>query len=375
MTVASPTQNSQGECLRPTLRWQRRLQILLGLLWLFDGILQFQPAMFRPDFFGMVLNMGPAVPPAWLGDLDGRLEPLLTAHSWGANSIFASLQILLGVGLLVRETVRVALAASVVWALAVWLFGEAAGGIFTEGASALTGAPGAALVYALLALLVWPRRSPVESAGCAADQGILPRPLPYWCWTALWVGTALLETESLNLRPRAASDAIANNNLGGPSWLVSVGHELGRIVGVHGTLFAISVGMVQALIGLGVLTSRTRRPALAAGVVTTVFYGIFGQGFGGIFHSGLLGIFHSGATDPNTAPVVVLLGWVLWPVSVTAPTRGMWGTRPGGPKSVLAHLAASARRPLESALNSSIGICKPVTEFDMGLAQARVVPR
>jgi hypothetical protein len=38
----------------------------------------------------------------------------------------------------------------------VWWLGEGLGGIFTGLASPLTGGPGAAVLYALLAVLIWP---------------------------------------------------------------------------------------------------------------------------------------------------------------------------------------------------------------------------
>ena len=47
-----------------------------------------------------------------------------------------------------------ALAASIAWALAVWWLGEGLGGVLTGAASPVTGAPGAALLYALAAVLL-----------------------------------------------------------------------------------------------------------------------------------------------------------------------------------------------------------------------------
>ena len=117
----------------------RGLQIALGLLWLFDGILQFQSSMFSPYFYGMMFNMSPAAPPGWLFDIQSRFWPTVESHAVLANAVFASLQVVLGLGLLWRRSARLALAASVPWALGVWLFGEAAGGLFVQGANALIG--------------------------------------------------------------------------------------------------------------------------------------------------------------------------------------------------------------------------------------------
>ncbi len=288
---------------------RRRLQVALGLLWLLDGALQFQPSMFSAQFFGMMLRMGAAEPPAWVWDLGSRLEPVLTAHAVLANAAFATLQTLVGLALVTGRLTRLALAASIPWALAVWLFGEA-GGVFTPGANALTGAPGAALVYALLAVLVWPHRP--DDGAAVADGGVLPRPLPELAWMALWFGTALLECESLNRMPILAGSEIANAGNGGPGWLTALNHAVGGAVGDHGALFAACAGVAQALIGVGVLSGRARRFALVAGAVLALCYGVVGQDLGGVLSNGLL-VLGSGATDPGTGPVIALLAVALWP--------------------------------------------------------------
>jgi hypothetical protein len=297
--------------LRPLVT-RRRLQCLLGLLWLLDGLLQLQPSMFSAQFFGMMLRMGPAEPPSFVWDLGSRLEPLLTTHAALADGIFASLQLAIGLALVCGRLTRLALAASIPWALAVWLLGES-GAVFTPGANALTGAPGAALVYALAALLVWPRRGDAARAGSAvADSGALVRPLPELCWVALWLGTALLECESLNAMPILAGSEIANAANGGPGWMSAIDVHLGAAIGDHGAVFAAGAGIVQAVVGLSVLHRRTRRGALAAGALVALAYGLVGQAFGGIL-SGGIDLLRSGATDPGTAPIVILVAASLWP--------------------------------------------------------------
>ena len=94
------------------------------------------------------------------------------------NTIFATIQLLLGLGIAFRPTVRVALAASVAWSLGVWWFGEGLGGVLSGGASPLNGAPGAVILYALLAVLLWP-----------ADRGAGRRPSPRrGRWARPWPG-------------------------------------------------------------------------------------------------------------------------------------------------------------------------------------------
>ena len=70
------------------------------------------------------------------------------------NTVFATIQLLLGLGIAFRPTVRAALAASVAWSLGVWWFGEGLGGVLNGGASPLTGAPGNSKLWTSISKLV-----------------------------------------------------------------------------------------------------------------------------------------------------------------------------------------------------------------------------
>jgi hypothetical protein len=296
---------------RPGRLSRRHLQVALGALWLLDAALECQGAMFHAQFFGDMLMMNMSAPPSWLWDMITKVEPVVTAHPVMANALAVAVQVAIGAGLLWRRSVRPALALSVPWALAVWLFGEAAGGIFVQGASALTGAPGAALIYLAVALMLWPRRDD-ETSRPVADGGLLPPGAPTFAWVALWVGTAALEGGYLDRSPGYAAQAMDNAALTGPSWLHAAGMSVGNLVGNNGALFAAAAGTVQAVAGVAVLWPRIRRPALVAGMALAVFYGAVGQAFGGVFAGGLT-VMSSGATDPGTAPAIVLLALSAWP--------------------------------------------------------------
>ena len=87
------------------------------------------------------------------------------------NTLFALVQVAIGLGLLYRRTVKPALAVSFVWALVVWWFGEAFGMLFMQRwRSPLTGAPGAVLLYGLIGLIVWPNGRPGGLLGSAAQE-------------------------------------------------------------------------------------------------------------------------------------------------------------------------------------------------------------
>jgi hypothetical protein len=155
---------------RPSLDARRALQLVLAAIWLLDGVLQYQAFMFTKGFNQMLA-----------GTADGNPAVIAKPITWDAtlidhhmvllNAIFATIQLLLGLGIAFRPTVRVTLAASVLWALGVWWFGEGLGGVLSGAASPLNGAPGAVILYALLAVLLWPHDRAVPAPFTAAGGG------------------------------------------------------------------------------------------------------------------------------------------------------------------------------------------------------------
>ena len=124
---------------------RRHLQVSLAVLWLLDGALQCQPSMFGPNFARKILSPARHGLPAIMASPLHVVAALESASPALANGGFALIQIALGVGLLTRRFTRVALLASIAWALSVWVVGEGLGGV-TAGATVLSGAPGAALL-------------------------------------------------------------------------------------------------------------------------------------------------------------------------------------------------------------------------------------
>ena len=120
-----------------------------------DALLQYQSFMFSKAFSQMIggtVSGNPGVvasPITWNATL-------VAHHAMLLNAIFATIQLLLAIGIAWRPTVRLALAASIAWALGVWWFGEGLGMVLTSSASPVNGAPGAVIIYALLAALLWP---------------------------------------------------------------------------------------------------------------------------------------------------------------------------------------------------------------------------
>ena len=137
---------------------RRHLQVVLGLFWLLDGVLQAQPFMFTRGFAAEVIAPVGEGQPGFVSGPVHLASTVIAAHPVVWNVPFAAIQLLLGIGLLVPRTARLTLAASIAWALGVWYVGEGLSGMASGHASLITGAPGSALIYALLAAAAWPRR-------------------------------------------------------------------------------------------------------------------------------------------------------------------------------------------------------------------------
>jgi hypothetical protein len=298
-TVTTPPPTRLTEALA-ALRSRRRgvarrhIQITLGVLWLLDGALQAQPFMFTRGFATqLIAGVGQGQPgfvsgPVHLGSVVIGADPVL----W--NLLFAGIQVLLGIGLLVRRTARVALAASIGWALGVWYLGEGLSGLASGHASLLTGAPGSALLYVVLAAAAWPR-------GGASEQ-----PPASWlvaAWALLWIGAAIFQLlPGQNTGPGLAS-LLSSSASAAPHWLAPIDTSLAGWTNRNGTLAVSAFATIPFLVGVGALSPKTRTWAVAIGLVLSVAIWIIGQDLGQLY-SGQ-------ATDPNSAPLIALMAVVL----------------------------------------------------------------
>jgi len=129
---------------RTYLRWG------FGLVWLVDGILQFQISM-PLGLANNVVSPLTVNTPSWLHSLMNHSVYLWNSHPVNLAVGVAWLQVGIGLALLVSNgmTGRIAGLISALWATLIWLIGNGAGGIFVSGASFLFGWPGATVFYAI----------------------------------------------------------------------------------------------------------------------------------------------------------------------------------------------------------------------------------
>lgn len=289
---------------------RRALQLALAATWLLDAVLQYQPFMFTKAFAAMLAGTADGNPPLIAGPITWNAA-LVGHHLAALNSVFATIQLLLGLGIAFRPTVRAALAASVAWSLSVWWLGEGLGGVLNGTASPLNGAPGAAIIYALLAVLLWPadRSTPAPFTAARAVGAHAARAV----WLVLWLSLAYFALTPANRAPQAISAMIAGMGTGQPRWLSAIDGGIASLLAGHGLAASIVLAAALTMIAAGVCLPRpAATAALLLAVVVALVTWVAGEAFGMILAGG--------ATDPGSAPPLALLALAYWPgAAMTGP--------------------------------------------------------
>lgn len=274
----------------------RKLQVALGVIWLIDGALQLQPFMFRRSFVTQIIVPTEADQPSVIA-VPIRVAAHLIEPRVALFNLFAvAIQVLIGLGLMYRPTVKPALMTSFGWALGVWWIGEGLGALFTGNASPLTGAPGAALLYVFAGLIAWPRRA-------GAVGGALGPRRARGAWALLWLGFAALWLLPANRADAAVHDAIANAP-SGARWLTSIQATVAPLASGHGLAIALAAAGLSAAVGVAVLFARGATPALVLSTAIGLICFIIGQGMGGVLTGS--------GTDPGTGPLIIVLAIAIY---------------------------------------------------------------
>jgi hypothetical protein len=330
------------------------IRTVLGCLWILDGCLQFQPSMFGSGFVTHSILPNAVGQPAPLAWSITTLAHFVLPDVGVWNFLFGSLQILIGVGLLFRRTVKPAIVVMVAWAFFVWWFGEGFGMLFMGMASPLTGAPGAVILYPVIGFLVWPSgRSRAEDAtGVETSPGAtgpLGARAALGAWTGFWTLSAVLWLLPANRAGGAISSQITGAGGGEPSWYSHLLTSLSANIGPHATFISWELALASLVIGLGPLFSRRAAPFLVVGLVLELAYWCTGMALGAIMTGR--------GTDPNAGPLIALLAVALIPAVATmpahAPIRRILDLHPVGVGAVAAGsfavLLLSSTYPLAAA--------------------------
>lgn len=270
----------------------------LGLLWLLDAALQFQPYMFTSAFVKDVIEPAAAGNPSFVAGPVTWAAHLMGQHIALYNALFATTQLLIAVGLFVPRTRKLALGGSVVYALIVWYLGEGLGGILT-GASPLAGVPGGVVLYALTALLLWPADNRQKAP---AFNGKLGKNGALVAWATLWLSFSYYFVLPANRAARAMAHLFAASGAGEPGWLRAVETALANGTGNGGAQASLVLAVLCAAVAIGMFFVPRASVVLAAAMALFIWVA---EAFGGLFTGT--------ATDPNTGLVLVLLAACYWP--------------------------------------------------------------
>jgi len=311
--------------MNKTKKWltRRQLQKILAVLWIVDGLFQLQPKMFTKSFVNLVINPSIQSQPKIIADPMHFFGHIFLLNPIFFNSSFFLIQVLIGILIWNNKTAKQGLYLSIVWGLFVWYVGEGLGGVFAGQANLIMGAPGAAILYVILALAI------IRSGKSRINSSDFP---DYWLvfvWLLIWVGFGIIQLLAKSDSLNNIRLMIASNANGAPSYIRSIDLHASAILAsfvrtsgghvltnssmmsmtrqVRGSLtnrgywFIVVLSFVQVLVGLGVLAKhRLRHIAVYVGIVVALIFWVVGQNFGQ-YYSGF-------ATDLNTAPLIIVLG-------------------------------------------------------------------
>jgi hypothetical protein len=179
-------------------------------------------------------------------------------------------------------------------------------------ASILNGAPGAVILYALLAVLLWPVR--LGSAAVRAGDFVAARPIgalpARLCWLLLWASFGFFGLQSRNRGSDDVRNMVSAMAPAEPHWLSSLDVALARDLAGRGLEVSITMAVVFCVIAVGVFApARYLRLVLALAAAVAAVVWVVGEGFGGVFSGP--------STDPSSGPLLVLLAAAYWPVATS----------------------------------------------------------
>ena len=277
---------------RTYLRWS------FGALWLFDGLLQFQPSMPLGLANGVVAPAAVGAP-TWLHTLMFTAIGVWNNHPIALAVATAWIEVGIGVVLLVSNgrVGRIGAAVSVGWAGMVWLIGNGAGGIFSPTSSILFGWPGATLFYVVAgAWLIVDNRTFSSFFARYTTRGVsvilaLGAVVQSWPNREFWHGG---NTNAMTVMSKFMTRTPQ------PHWLSWIVAKSGTIAGTLGGGFNVIVilWLLICATGLWVSTTREMRWPIVTLVIGCLVFWLVGEDaaiFGGL------------ATDLNSLIALALL--------------------------------------------------------------------
>ncbi|WP_020375879.1 hypothetical protein [Sulfobacillus thermosulfidooxidans] len=265
----------------------------ISSLWILDGLLQLKPAMFTKSLITQVFLPNLVDQPQWL-------HPILHwgIHQWAQHMVIANLgaaiiQIVIGIFIALPAPTweKTGIGLSLVWSLIVWIWGEGLGMTLTPLANAVSGSPGSVFFYAVFAYLLWrPASDWTQGHILSRIRGIL---IGLWTSATIWQMRMTFDyvhqlAWSLKMNQTRLPIPLFNTGIQNIITFTSryphLANNLLLMAFTVFTLFWLILPYSRILINLSVLW--------------WLFWWIVGMDFG---------IWGALATDPNSAPLWILL--------------------------------------------------------------------
>jgi hypothetical protein len=128
--------------------WWVSIRIAFGVIWLIDGVLEWQPADFH-NFSQLITAMSQGQP-APMGAVISAGQAIVAINPILANGLLAALETAIGLGLITNTLSRWALRLSALLAALIWVFGQGLGMVFMAGATDIQSGP----LYVLVSLML-----------------------------------------------------------------------------------------------------------------------------------------------------------------------------------------------------------------------------
>jgi cytochrome oxidase Cu insertion factor (SCO1/SenC/PrrC family) len=330
-----PSRGTAGGAAGQAAAWaaepagRRLLRLGFGLLWIFDGMLQAQPAM-AAGLPSQVIGPEAASSPRWVQHVVNWGGTTWSYHPVQAAAASVWIQVGIGIWLMAAADgpwSRLAGLASAGWGLVVWVFGESFGGIFAPGLTWLSGAPGAVAFYCAAGVLIalpyryW--RTPRLGQAALVVLGAFftgMALLQAWPGRGFWQGVS-------HGRPGPLAEMTSSMaQTSQPGFLAASVRTFTSFDEAHG--FAVNLFVVAALAGLGITLLAARRvqaarPGLLRAAI--VFLAVLCLADWVLVQD--IGFFGGLGTDPNSMIPLLLLviaGYLaLAPVPVTVPAQAV----------------------------------------------------
>ena len=291
---------------------RRSLQVALGVVWIFDGLLKFQPALFKPNFVDIVIRPMAVGQPTLIASTINHMANFLSHEATMWVALFGLTEIAIGAAMLSRRTVKSALVVSFIWGAAIYLFGEGFGMVLTGHTSPFAGAPGAVCFYVLLGVMVWPKEDPHPDRvrtginSSAAGRGPFGGVGSLLVWAAIWIFEAVIWMLPANRTGNAITNQMSSTAAGEPGWYSHLLNSFGHAFTGAGVWVAVLLAAASIVIALGPLISNRPQLFIGLGIALALGYWITGQGLGELLTFG--------GTDPSNGPLIALIGLSVLPL-------------------------------------------------------------